>query len=119
MRLKIIDEWRNYLFKEIKHKDLMGEKHKKTFKYLSYFEHFPILILTSTVCVSIYTFTSLVGVPVSIACSEVGINICASIVEIKNYESIIWKKKKYDKIVLLGKANIDTIKVLISRALID
>ena len=36
------------------------------------------------------------------------------------YKSIIKKKKKsHDKIVLLGKANLNTIEILISKALID
>ena len=40
--------------------------------------------------------------------------------EIKKYKSIIKnKRKKHDRIVLLGKAKLDTIKVLISQALID
>ena len=45
---------------------------------------------------------------------------CAITAGIKNYKSIIKKKKKnQNKIVLLEKAQIDTIKVLISKALID
>ena len=39
---------------------------------------------------------------------------------IKKYESIIKKKKKkYDKIVLLGKTKLNTIEILISKAVID
>ena len=38
----------------------------------------------------------------------------------KKYQSIIKKKKKkHDKIVLLGKAKLDTMEVLISRSLIN
>ena len=37
----------------------------------------------------------------------------------KKYKSIIKKKKKHDKIVLLRKDTLNTIEVLISRALID
>ena len=35
-RLKKIDNKRNYLLDETKHKDLMSEKYKKTCKYLNY-----------------------------------------------------------------------------------
>ena len=38
-RFRKIDETRNYLLEEIKHNDLMIEKCKKTYKYLSYFDH--------------------------------------------------------------------------------
>ena len=50
----------------------------------------------------------------------IGIKICAVTVGIKKYKSIIKKKKKkHDKIVLLGKDKVNTIDVLISKALID
>ena len=80
-----------------------------------------MLILTSTVtgCVSISAFDSLVCVPVGITSSAVGINIFAIIEGLKTYKSIIKKKKeKHDKIVLLGKDKLNTIEVLISKALI-
>ena len=118
-RLKQIDETINYLLDEIEHNDLMSEKYKKTCKYLSYVKHLLILASTITACVSISAFTSLVCVPICITSSAVGIKICAVTAGIKNYKSIIKKlKKKHDKIVLLGKAKLDTIEVLISKALI-
>ena len=46
--------------------------------------------------------------------------MCATTAGIKKYKSIITKKKKKDdKIVLLAKSKLNSIKVLISRALID
>ena len=79
-----------------------------------------ILVSTVTGCVSISAFASLVAIPVDIMSSAVGIKICAIIAGIKKYKSIIKKKKKKDdKIVLLGKDNLNTIEVLISKALID
>ena len=119
-RLRKIDETRNYLLDEIKHNDLMSEKSKKTCKYLNYVEN--LLILASTIggCVSSFPFASLVYVPVGITSSGVGINICAITSRMKKYKSIIKKKKKkYDKIKLLGKDKLNIIKVLISKSLID
>ena len=49
----------------------------------------------------------------------VGIIICAITAGIKKYKSIIQKKKKDYKRVLLGKDKLNTNKVLNSRALID
>ena len=63
IRLRKIDETRDYLLEEIKHDDLISEKYKKTCKYLNYVEHLPIL---STGCVSMFTFASLVCVPIGI-----------------------------------------------------
>ena len=49
----------------------------------------------------------------------VGIIICAITAGIKKYKSVIQKKKKDYKRVLLGKDKLNTNKVLNSRALID
>ena len=85
----------------------MSEKHKKTRKYLNCIKHLLILASTFTGCVSISVFASLVSVPISIESSALGIKTCAITAGIKKYESIIKKnKKKYDKIVLLGKTKI-------------
>ena len=64
-----------------------------------------MLILSSTVtdCVSISAFASLVCVPVGITSSAVEIKNCAITAGTKEYKLIIKKRKKYDKIVLLGK----------------
>ena len=78
------------------------------------------LISTITGCVWISPHDSLVFVPVAITSSTVGIKICAITAGIKKYKSIIKKKKKkHDKIALFWKDMFSTIKVLISKALID
>ena len=86
-------------------------------KYLVYVEHLLILVSAVTVCVSI---SSLVCVPVGSTSSAVVLKICAITAGIKKYKTIIKKKKKmHDKIVLLGKAKLNTTEVLISKSLID
>ena len=64
----------------------MGEKCKKTCKYLNYAEHLLILASTITGCASISAFVSLVSVPVGIKSSAVGIKICAITAGIKKYK---------------------------------
>ena len=52
--------------------------------------------------------------------SAIGLKVCAIVAGIKKYESIIMKKKKkHDKIALLAKSKLNSIEVLISKALID
>ena len=71
-----------------------------------------MIILSSTVagCVLIYAFASLVCLPVGITGSTVGINICGKTAGIKKYKLFIKKKKKkHDKIVLLGKDKLNDI----------
>ena len=119
-RLKKIDEIRNYLIKEINRNELMSIKYNKVCRVLNYFDQSLIVISTITGCVSIPAFASLVGIPIAIASSTTGLKICVTTAGIKKYKPTIKKKsKKHDKIVLLGKSKLNSIEVLISKALID
>ena len=119
-RLKNVDETRNYSTEEINRNELMNKKHKKICTTLNYIEHFLTVASPISVCVSISAFASLVGIPVEITSSAIGLKICAITAGIKKYKSIIKKKKKkHDKIVLLAKSKLNSIEVLISKALID
>ena len=78
-----------------------------------------MLISTVSGCVSISPFASLVGIPIGITSPAVGLNICVITAGIEKYKSIIKKKKKkYGKIVLLAKSKLNSIEVLISKAMI-
>ena len=118
-RPKNIDETRNYLIEEINRNELMSKKHKKTCTILHYIEHFLILASIITGCVSISAFASLTGIPIGITSSATELKIGAVTAGIKNYKSIIKKKKKkHDKIVPLSKSKLNRIEVLISKTLI-
>ena len=87
---------------------------------MEHFLIFFILISTITGCVPIPGFTSLVGIPIEITSSLLGLNICPMAAGINKYKSIIKKKKKkHDKIVLLAKTKSNSIEVLVSKTLID
>ena len=110
---------RKYLLEEIRRNELISKKHKKTCKNLICVEYFLILTVAITECVSISVFILLVGIPVGIISSAVGLKICATTVGIKRYKSISKKKrKKYDKTVFLGKTKLNDIEVLIFKTLI-
>ena len=85
---------------------------------MNYIEHLLILISIVTGCVSISAFASLVGIPIAITSSAVGLKICVITAGIKKYKSII-KKKKHDKILSLSKSELNRVEILISKALID
>ena len=72
----------------------MSKKHKKVCTSLNYIEHFLILAFTITGCVFISAFASLVGVPIGITSSAIGLKVCAITAGIKKYKSIIKRKKK-------------------------
>ena len=117
-RLKNIDETRNYLIEEINRNELISKKDKTVCTILNYIEYFLILAYWITGCVSTSTFASLVDIPIKIANSAVGLQICAIPAGIKKYKSII-KKTKHNKIVFLVKSKLNSIEVLIPEALID
>ena len=82
-RLKNIDETRNYLIEEINRNQLISKKHKMVCTTLNYIEHFLILGSAVTGCVSISAFSSLVGIPIVITSSAVGLKICVITAAIK------------------------------------
>ena len=119
-RLKKIDEIRNYLIEEINWNELLSKKHENVFRVFNYTDQSLIVISTITGCVSISAFASLVGIPIGITSSTIGFKICVITAGIKRYKSINKKKKKkHDKIILLSKSKLNSLEVLISKALID
>ena len=79
-----------------------------------------MLVSAVSGCVLISAFALLVGIPIGITSCALRLKICAVTAGIKNYKSIIKKKKrkKYNKMVLLAKTKLNSIEVLISKALI-
>ena len=62
----------------------------------------------------------MLGIPIGITSSVIGLKICAIAAGIKKYKSVIKKKKKdSDKIILLAKSKLNSIEVLISKASIN
>ena len=97
-RLKNIDEARNYLMEEINQKELLMKNRKNNLTTLNCMKRFLILDF------KILVFASLVGNPIGITSSAIGLKICLITTTINKYKSITKKKKKnHDKIVLLGK----------------
>ena len=87
---------------------------------LNYIEHFLTLGSAVTGCVFISAFPSLVGIPIVITSSAVGLKICVITAAIKKQKPIIKKKKnKPDKIVLLEKSKLNSTEFLIYKALVD
>ena len=84
----------------------MSKKHKNISTTLNYIEDSLVVASTIIGCISISPFASFLGIPIRITSSAIRLKICAITAEIKNYKSIIKKKKKkHDKIVSLVKSN--------------
>ena len=96
-RLKNIDETKNYFIEEI---------HKWLYQPLIYFSYY-----------AYWMYVPLVGISLGIASSAVGIKICKKTAIIGSCKSII-RKKKHDKVILLTKTTLNTVKTSISKVLI-
>ena len=79
----------------------MSKKHRKVCRVLNYIDNSLIAISIITRRVSISALASLIGNPIRITCSVIGLKICLITTGIKKYKSIIkLKKKKHDKVIL-------------------
>ena len=70
----------------------MSQKIRKVSKVLIYIGILLILISTVTGCLFICSFVSIVGIPIGIKNSAIGLKICLITARIKKYKSIIEKK---------------------------
>ena len=88
-RLKKIDEARNDFLQKIKRNELMSRKYKTVFTTLNYIEHFLILASTITGCISFSALASLVGIPIRITSSAIGLKLRAIAGGIKKDKPVI------------------------------
>ena len=72
----------------------MSKMHKKVCTALNYIELFLILASTIAGYISISVFASLIGIPIGITSSAIGLKICALTAGIKRYKSISKKKRE-------------------------
>ena len=87
IKLKTIDEIRNYLIEEVNKNELISKKYKNVYRILNYIEHLLILISTVARCISFTAFASLVGIP-TIQASAIELKICVMTGGIKKHKSL-------------------------------
>ena len=112
-------ETRRYFLGEIEQNELISRKNKKFCETLNYVEHFVIWASEINGCISISAFVSLIGIPIGIMSSTIGLKTSAIAGGINKYKSIIKKKKRKHEIALLAKSKLKNIEVLIYKAFID
>ena len=88
-----MDETRSCFIEEINQNELMSKKHSKVGTALSYTEHLLFWLLWLLEVSHFFAFASLVGIPIGITSSAVGLKISGITAGIK-------KKKKHDKTLL-------------------
>ena len=110
-------EIRNFFNEKIDPNELINNRHKWVCTTLDYLQHFLILAPAITECVPISAFVYLDSISIGIRSSAVGLTIYATTAAIKKQKKK--KKKKHDKRILLAKNKLDSMEVLISKALTD
>ena len=84
-----INETRNYFLEGIEQNKLIGKKHKKFCTTQSYIELGLTLASIITGIISVSVFASLIGIPIGITSSVIGLKVCAIGARIKKFKSII------------------------------
>ena len=116
IRLNKITEIENYFHQEINQRKLCS---KKLCKYVISFDFIDKVLIVLSVTsggVSIISFASVAGAPVGIASAIFSLTtgIIKKLLSIKKN-----KKKKHDKILMLGKSKLSSIETLVFQALTD
>ena len=96
---------------------------KKLSKYITAFDHIDktLIVLSATSGgISIFSFTSVVGVPAGLASASFTLAFSLTTGIIKKLLKITRKKKKkHNKIVMVAKSKLNSIETLTSQALIE
>ena len=110
----------NHFNQEINQRKLCSKKLSKYVTTFDYIDKILIVLSATSSGVSIISFTSIIGAPVGIASASFTLIFSLTTGIIKKLLSITRnKKKKHDKILMLAKSKLGSIKTLVYQALID
>ena len=119
-RLNKINETKYYSTADITERELMS---KRLSKYIASFDYFgkSLIVLSAASCsISIASFEIVIGTPVGIASANLSIAFSISTGMIKKLlKTTQNRKKKHNKIVVLARSKLNSIKSKISEALIS
>ena len=119
-RLFEIKKIENYFINEINETKSYNNKLNKYVTIFGYTDKILIILTVTNGGVSIISFISVIGAPVGIASTSFTLIFSLTTRIIKILLNITRKKKKkHDKILMLAKSKFNSIKTLISQALID
>ena len=119
-RLSEIIGIENYFHQEINQRKSCSKKLSKYVTAFDYIDKILIVLSTTNGGVSVISFTRVVGVPVGIASASFALILSLTTGIVKELLSITRnKRKKHDKILRLAKSKLNSIKTLVSQALID
>ena len=119
-RLYEIKKIENYFINEINERKSYSKKLSKYVTTFDYIDKILIILSAATGGVFIFSFTSVIGVPVGIVSASFTLIFSITTGIVKKLLNITRnKKKKHDKILMLAKSKFNSIETLISQALND
>ena len=119
-RLDEISKIENYFIEEINQRKSCSKKLSKYVAAFDYIDKVLIVLSATSGGVSIISLPSVIGATVGIAATSFSLIFSLTTGIIKKLLSITRnKKKKHDKILMLGKGKLSSIETLVSQPLID
>ena len=118
-RLNKISEIEDYFIVEIKEKEFMSKKLSKYISFFDYFDKSLIVLSVTSGGFSIASFATGIGAPIGITSESLSLvfSLCKGLVK-KLLKATRNKKKKHNKIVMLARSKLNSIKCKISEVLI-
>ena len=117
-RLSELIRTENSFYQEINQRKSYSKKLDKFVTVFDYIDKILIVLSANSVGVSIISFTTIARAPVGIVSASFTLSFFITTGIIKKLLNITWnKKKKHDKILILAKSKLNSIKTLISQTL--
>ena len=118
-RLNKINEIKDYFIAEIKERELMSKRLSKYIASFDYFDKSLIVLSVTTGSISIASFATVIGAPVGMMSASCSLAFSITTGFVKRFLKTIRNKKiKNNKIVMLARSKLNSIKSKISEALI-
>ena len=119
-RLNKINEIKDYFIAEIKERELMSKRLSKYIASFDYFDKSLIVLSVTTGSISIASFATVIGAPVGMMSASCSLAFSITTGFVKRFLKTIRNKKiKNNKIVMLARSKLNSIKSKISEALIN
>ena len=106
-RLNKINEIKNYFVAEIKERELVSERLRKYIATLDYFDKSLIVLSATSGSISIPSFATVIGTPVTIA--SAGLKSLSAGLAKKILKTTIDKKKKHNNIFMLARGKVEAL----------
>ena len=117
-RLNKINEIKDYFIAEIRERELMSKNLSKCIASSEYLDKSLIVLSVATASISVASSATIIGAPVGIMSASFSLTFSITTGFVKKFlKTIRNKKKKRNKIVILARSKLNSIKSKISEAL--